>query len=304
MELRPELKREELRPDYGRFVLEPLPRGYGVTLGNALRRVLLSSLKGSAITSVRIEGVQHEFSTIPGVLESVTDIVLNLKQIRFRMRTDEPQTLTLRQSGMKAVTASMIELPSQVEVMNGEQPIATLAGKEANLIMEMTLKRGTGYVPAERHTPQHEIGVIALDAIFSPVRKVNMVVEDTRVGQITDYNRLILEIWTDGSLEPESALIEAARILVEYYSLLIPKVETPEDLKRKEEEARLAMPIESLEFGTRTYGCLKRMEIHTVGQLIEKTEQELLDIENFGRKCLEEVQTKLEAMSLGLRVTA
>lgn len=304
MELQPELKREELRRDYGRFALEPLPRGYGVTLGNALRRVLLSSLKGSAITSVRIEGVQHEFSTIPGVLESVTDIVLNLKQVRFRVGTEEPQTLTLRQSGAKEVTASMIELPSQVEVVNPEQRIATLTSKDAKLTMEMTVRRGTGYVPAERHTPQHEIGVIPLDAIFSPVRKVNIVVEDTRVGQVTDYNRLILEIWTDGSLEPEAALIEAASILVKYYSLLIPKEEPPKDLARKEEEEKLAMPIESLEFGTRTYGCLKRMEIHTVGQLIEKTEEELLSIENFGRKCLEEVQAKLEAMSLGLRVTA
>ncbi|MDR7401378.1 MAG: DNA-directed RNA polymerase subunit alpha [Armatimonadota bacterium] len=297
----------ELSDTYGKFVVEPLERGFGVTLGNALRRVLLSSIPGAAVTSVKIEGVLHEFSTIPGVVEDVTQIILNLKELTLRLHTDKPKLLRLDVRGKREVTAADIQQDAEVDILNPDLHIATLDRKDAHLAMELVVERGTGYVPAERHRrSEHAIGVIPVDSIFTPVQKVNYVVEDTRAGT-TEADRLILEVWTDGSVRPEEAVQEAARILIDQFRLFATLGQEGEgtgglDQSADAQMARLAaMPIEELDLSVRPYNCLKRAGINTVGDLIQRTEEEIVSVKNFGRKSLDEVREKLAALGLSLR---
>ncbi|MGE5529609.1 MAG: DNA-directed RNA polymerase subunit alpha [Patescibacteria group bacterium] len=292
---------------HGRFVIEPLERGYGTTLGNSLRRVLLSSLPGTAVTSVKIDGVLHEFSTIPGVVEDTTDIILNLKELRVKLHGDGPKKVRLEAVGEKQVKAADITLPSDVEILDPDLHLASL-GKGAKLSMEITLDRGRGYVPAERNKgTENIIGVIPIDSIFTPVRRVNYVVEHTRVGQVTDYDRLVLDIWTDGSVNPVEAVSLAAKILSEHLQLFVnlsQSVSATEIMVEKEEESKdkiLEMTIEELDLSVRSYNCLKRAGINTVEELTRKTEEDMMKVRNLGRKSLEEVQQKLEALGLSLR---
>lgn len=298
----------ELSETYGKFVVEPLDRGFGVTLGNALRRTLLSAIPGAAVTSVKIEGVLHEFSTIPGVVEDVTQVILNLKELTLRLHTDKPKLLRLEARGKKAVTASDIIEDAEVDVLNPEMHIATLDKKEAKLAMELVVERGKGYVPAERHRKsEHVIGVIPVDSIFSPIQKVNYVVEDTRGGQNVEMDRLVLEVWTDGSLRPEEGVQEAARILIDSFKLFAGMGEESEAFGGLEpgadaQMAKLyAMPIEELDLSVRPYNCLKRAGINTVGDLMQRTEEEIVSVKNFGRKSLDEVRDKLTALGLSLK---
>jgi DNA-directed RNA polymerase subunit alpha len=304
----PKVDYVELSDTYGKFVIEPLDRGFGVTLGNSLRRVLLSSITGAAVTSIKIDSVLHEFSTISGVVEDVTQIVLNMKELTLRLYTDKPKLLRLDIKGKKDVTAGDIQEDPEVEILNPDLHIATLDRKEAHLAMEIVVERGKGYVPAERHRrSEHVIGVIPIDSIFSPIRKVNFTVEDTRVGHATDLDRLVLEIWTDGSLRPEEALQESARLLIDHFRLFAGIADeagagTPFGVAEDPDRARaMAMPIEDLDLSVRPYNCLKRAGIHTVGDLIKKTEDEVVAVKNFGRKSLDEVKEKLAAHGLTLR---
>lgn len=291
---------------YGKYVIEPLERGYGITLGNSLRRVLLSSLPGAAVTSVKIDGVLHEFSTIPGVLEDVTDIILNLKAIRFKSYTDEPKILRVEATGEREVRAGDILPDADIEILNPEAPLATL-NKDARLFMEMTVEKGKGYVSADKRKSEHIIGVIPVDSIFSPVTKVNYNVEDTRVGQRTDYDKLTMEIWTDGSVTPSEALSLSAKILSDHLRLFIgltDKVGDIETLVVKEEEPRdrvLDMTIEELDLSVRSYNCLKRAGINTVGELIQRNVEDMMKVRNLGKKSLEEVDKKLGELGLQLR---
>jgi DNA-directed RNA polymerase subunit alpha len=304
----PKVEYAELSDTYGKFVVEPLDRGFGVTLGNSLRRILLSSISGAAVTSIKIDGVLHEFSTIPGVVEDVTQIVLNMKELTLRLYTDKPKLLRLDVKGKKAVTAGDVQEDPEVEILNPDLHIAELDRKDAHLAMELVVERGKGYVPAERHRrSEHVIGVIPIDSIFSPIRKVNFTVEDTRVGHATDLDRLVLEIWTDGSVRPEEALQEASRLLIDHFRLFagiadeatagasFGVTEDPDKVKV------MNMPIEDLDLSVRPYNCLKRAGIHTVGDLIKKTEDEVVAVKNFGRKSLDEVKEKLAAHGLSLR---
>jgi DNA-directed RNA polymerase subunit alpha len=298
------------RPDtYGKFVCEPLERGFGITLGNALRRVLLSSLQGSAITSVKIDGVLHEFSTIPGVLEDVTDVILNLKEVRFKMQTEGPVVLVLEKDGEGEVASRDIQGTSLVEVLNPDQHVCTLA-KDAKLRMELTVKQGKGYMPADRNADENQpIGTIPIDAIFSPIRKVSYAVTQARVGQITDYDKLTMEIWTDGSIRPEDALAYAAKILKDQLTIFINFEEEAETL---EEEIRvepafnenLFRSVDELELSVRSANCLKNADIRYIGELVQKSESEMLKTKNFGRKSLNEIKEILSEMglSLGIRV--
>ncbi|MCL6640800.1 MAG: DNA-directed RNA polymerase subunit alpha [Candidatus Rokubacteria bacterium] len=304
----PKVEYAELSDTYGKFVVEPLDRGFGVTLGNSLRRVLLSSISGAAVTSVKIDGVLHEFSTIPGVVEDVTQIVLNLKELTLRLYTDKPKLLRLDVKGKKDVTAADIQEDPEVEILTPDLHLATLDRKDAHLAMEIVVERGRGYVPAERHRrSEHVIGVIPVDSIFSPIRKVNFTVEDTRVGHATDLDRLIVEIWTDGSLRPEEALQEASRLLIDHFRLFSGIADqtaagAPFGLPVDPDTAKLmSMPIEDLDLSVRPYNCLKRAGIHTVGDLVKKTEDEVVAVKNFGRKSLDEVKEKLAAHGLSLR---
>jgi len=292
---------------YAKFVVEPLERGYGITLGNSLRRVLLSSLPGAAVTSVKIEGVLHEFSTVPGVVEDVTDIILNLKSLALKVYSDEPQTIRVEVQGPGEILAGDIIKSSQVEILNPEQHIATL-DTDANLIMELAVERGRGYRAAEKNKKEdHIIGVIPIDSIFSPVRKVNYTVTDTRVGQITDYDKLTLEVWTNGSIVPDEAISLSAKILNDHLKLFIgltEKIGDVEIMVEKEEEERdkiLDMSIEELDLSVRSYNCLKRAGINTVGELIMKTEEDMMKVRNLGKKSLEEVDEKLTSLGLALR---
>ncbi|GKT08314.1 DNA-directed RNA polymerase subunit alpha [Desulforhabdus sp. TSK] len=298
------------RPDtYGKFVCEPLERGFGITLGNALRRVLLSSLQGSAITSVKIDGVLHEFSTIPGVLEDVTDVILNLKEVRFKMQTEGPVVLVLEKDGEGEVASRDIQGTSLVDVLNPDQHVCTLA-KDARLRMELTVKQGKGYMPADRNADENQpIGTIPIDAIFSPIRKVSYAVTQARVGQITDYDKLTMEIWTDGSIRPEDALAYAAKILKDQLTIFINFEEEAETL---EEEIRvepafnenLFRSVDELELSVRSANCLKNADIRYIGELVQKSESEMLKTKNFGRKSLNEIKEILSEMglSLGIRV--
>lgn len=304
---KPRIETVESTETYGKFVVEPLERGYGITLGNSLRRILLSSLPGAAVTSVRIDGVLHEFSTIPGVVEDTTDIILNMKQLLVKLHTEGPVTLRLDAEGEREVTAADIEHSADVEILNPDLYIATL-DKGGRLSMEMTVEQGRGWVPAERNKkPDQPIGVIAIDSIFSPVQKVNYRVEDTRVGHETDYDRLILEVWTDGSVKPEEAVSVAAKILIEHLRLFVNLTDAADDLEilvRKDEGPRdrvLSMSIDELELSVRSYNCLKRAGINTVEELTRKTEADMLKVRNLGKKSLQEVKEKLAALGLSLR---
>jgi DNA-directed RNA polymerase subunit alpha len=291
---------------YGRFVAEPLERGFGVTLGNALRRVLLSALPGAAVTAIKIQGVFHEFSTISGVLEDTTEIILNLKEMILKMHVEGPKELVLHANGPGEVCARDITTDADVEVLNPDLHIATL-NKEAVLEMTMDVQLGRGYVPAERHTweiidPQ----VIPIDAVFSPIRKVAFHVESTRVGQSTDYDRLILDVHTNGSITPEDAIAQAAKILREHLQIFVnfheePVIETPEI---GEEQQRLLenlnRSVDELELSVRSYNCLKNANIRTIGELVQKNESEMLKTRNFGRKSLNEIKEILSSMGLGL----
>lgn len=309
---RPEVEIVELDPSgtYGKFVLEPLERGFGITLGNALRRVLLSSLTGAAVTSVRIEGVLHEFSTIPGVVEDTTDIVLNLKALCLRLYSEGTKTLRLVAEAKDEpleVRAEAFEHDAEVEILNPDLHILTLdAG--GRVALEVTAARGHGYVSADRNkTPDQPIGVIAVDSSFSPVRRVNYIVDNTRVGQITDYDRLTLEIWTNGTARPDEALSEAARILEDHLALFSTLAESSAGadgapgLGTTSEPRLLEMPIEELELSVRSFNCLKRAGIDSIGQLTERTEEDMMKVRNLGRKSLDEVKQKLAALGLSLK---
>ena len=295
----------ELSDTYGKFVVEPLERGFGVTLGNALRRVLLSSIPGAAVTSVKIENVLHEFSTIPGVVEDVTQVILNLKELSFKLHSDKPKLLRFDVRGKKDVLAGDLQPDAEVEVLNPDLHIASLDGKNAHLAMELVVERGKGYVQAERHRKsEHVIGVIPVDSVFSPIQKVNYVVEDTRVGHATDYDRLVLEVWTDGSIRPEEALQESARLLIDSFRLFVGTAAGAEVVigPQVDETNKLAaMPVEELDLSVRPYNCLKRAGINTVGDLLQRTEEEVVNVKNFGRKSLDEVKEKLAALGLELR---
>ncbi|HBT17407.1 MAG TPA: DNA-directed RNA polymerase subunit alpha [Firmicutes bacterium] len=305
---KPKVSIEEIEEDrYGRFIVEPLERGYGTTLGNSLRRVLLSSLPGYAVTSVKIDGVLHEFSTIPGVVEDTVEIIMNLKEILVKMHEDGPKVARLEVREPRKVTAGDILVSSDIEILNPEQHIATVS-EGGSLVMEITFDKGRGYVPAEKNKGQENIiGVIPVDSIFTPVQKVNYVVENTRVGQITDYDKLVLELWTSGSINPVEALSLAAKILTEHLMLFVNLSDTvseAEIMVEKEEESKdkiLEMNIEELDLSVRSYNCLKRAGINTVQELIKKTPEDMMKVRNLGKKSLEEVEQKLEALELSLR---
>ena len=292
---------------YAKFVVEPLERGYGITLGNSLRRILLSSLPGTAVTAVKIEGVLHEFSTVPGVLEDVTDIILNLKNLALKGYTDELKVLRLEVEGEGVVKAGDIITDPDIEILNPDMKIATL-DKDGRLFMEMTAERGRGYVPADKNKkPDQAIGIIPIDSIFAPIYKVNYTVEDTRVGMVTDYDKLTLEVWSNGSISPEEATSLAAKILSEHLRLfmgLTDKLNNVEIMVEKEEEAKdkiLEMTIEELDLSVRSYNCLKRAGINSVEELTQKTEEDMIKVRNLGRKSLEEVEFKLKELGLGFR---
>jgi DNA-directed RNA polymerase subunit alpha len=306
---KPRIEVVELSEDstYGKFVIEPLERGFGTTLGNSLRRTVLSSLPGAAVTSIKVDGVLHEFSTIPGVKEDLVDIILNLKELSIKMQGDQPKIVTINAQGAGILTAEDINVDPDIEILNPDHYIATL-NEDAKLFMELTIEKGRGYVPAERNKQQGQpIGLIPVDSIFTPVRRVNFNVENTRVGQITDYDKLTLEIWTNGSVKPDEAASLAAKIFNEHLMLFINLTDHINDVEimvEKEEDEKekvLEMTIEELDLSVRSYNCLKRAGINTVQELIQKTEEEMMKVRNLGKKSLEEVQQKLAALSLELR---
>ena len=291
---------------YGKYVVEPLEHGYGTTLGNALRRILLSSLPGTAVTTIKIAGVQHEFSTIPGVKEDVTQIVLNVKGITAKLHSPGTKRVYIQASGEGEVTAGDIKADGEVEILNPELHIATLSA-DATLNMELTLSHGRGYVPADRNKPEQTIiGVIPVDSLYSPVNRVNYTVENTRVGNMTDYDKLTLEVWTDGTISARDAVSLGAKILCDHLVLftdLSDTVGTRSTVVEKPETQRdkvLEMTIEELDLSVRSFNCLKRANINTVEDLISKTEDEMLKVRNLGRKSLEEVINKLNMMGLSL----
>ncbi|MBI2849142.1 MAG: DNA-directed RNA polymerase subunit alpha [Chloroflexi bacterium] len=291
--------------EYGRFAVEPLEAGFGITLGNALRRVLLSSLSGTGIVTMKIEGVYHEFSTIPHVKEDVIELLLNVKQIRLRSFSDRPATLHLDVEGEGEVCAGDIMSPPEVEVVNPQLHLATLDSTQARLIMEFGVEHGKGYVPAD-HREDLPIGVIPVDAIFTPIRKVNYEVEHIRIGQETNYERLLLEIWTDGTVTPRQAVNQAAQMLSDRFKAMV----EPDKTARRTEKPSWAMapistrdyerPIEELDLSVRAYNCLKRSGITKIGQILEMSPEELLAVRNFGRKSLDELRERLEAMDFVL----
>ena len=294
-------------PNYGKFVVVPLERGYGTTLGNSLRRILLSSLPGVAVTSVKIDGILHEFSTIPGVKEDVTEIILNLKKLAVKLNGENTKRVLINAIGPKEVTAADILGDSDVEIFNPELHIATLE-ENATLIMEINLARGRGYVPAEMNKDENTpISVIPTDSIFTPVRKVNFTVENTRVGQVTDYDRLVLEIWTDGSVTPSEGVSIGSKIMQEHLSLFVELTDSAEGMEimvEKEEnqkEKALEMTIEELELSVRSFNCLKRAAINTVEELTHRSEEDMMKVRNLGKKSLDEVKHKLEELGLSLK---
>ncbi len=308
---KPRIEALDLAPDgtYGRFVVEPLERGYGTTLGNSLRRVLLSSLPGVAVTSVKIDGVLHEFSTIEGVKEDVTEIVLNIKDLVLNLNGEGPKTVYIEAQGPCEVTAGSIKCDSEVEILRPETHIATL-GENGKLNMEITLDKGRGYVPAERNKQimQPVIGVIPVDSIYTPVVKVNYAVSNTRVGQITDYDKLSLEVWTNGTISAQEAVSLAAKIITDHLALFVDlsgemyagdSIMVEKDDKGKEKA--LEMTIEELDLSVRSFNCLKRAGINTVEDLTNKTEDDMMKVRNLGRKSLEEVINKLASLGFSLR---
>ena len=307
---KPEIETAELKSNgtYGKFILEPLERGYGITLGNSLRRVLLSSLPGVAVTSVKIDGVHHELSTIPGVKEDVTEIILNLKGLTAKLYGEGPKTIYIEAEGECVVTAGDIKTDSEVDILVPDMHIATL-GPGAKLYMEIVIDRGRGYVSAEKNKalmPNAPIGVIAVDSIYTPVLKVNFTVDNTRVGQITDYDKLTLDVYTNGTLDPDEAVSLAAKVLSEHLKLFIDLSEnakTAEVMIEKEDNEKekvLEMNIDELELSVRSYNCLKRAGINTVEELCNKTSEDMMKVRNLGRKSLEEVINKLAMMGLHL----
>ena len=304
-ETMPRIEALEETDEFGRFQIEPLERGFGVTVGNAMRRVLLSSLHGAAVTSVRVDGVYHEFDTVAGVKEDTTELILNLKQLRVKSHTDQPVSLRLMSTGPGVVTASDLIYPAEIEIANPELHIATLDGPDSRLELELTVESGKGYLPSDGREPP-ALGVIPVDAIFTPVRRVNYSVDSTRVGARTDFDRLVIEITTDGTIRPTEAMAQAANLLIQHFAIVA-------DLTRGArpgEKPTLGvgavpphiaeMPIEQLELSQRTYNCLKRSQITRVGQILEKSPDELLQLRNFGQKSLVELQDKLRGHGLSL----
>ena len=295
---------------YGKYVIEPLERGYGTTLGNALRRIMLSSLPGTAATSIKIAGVQHEFTTIPGVKEDVTEIIMNIKSLAIKnnSETNEPKTAYIEFEGEGVVRASDIQADQDIEILNPDLVIATLSGgKESKLYMELTITKGRGYVSAEKNKSEDlPIGVIAVDSIYTPVERVNMTVDNTRVGQVTDFDKLTLDVYTNGTLAPDEAVSLAAKVLSEHLSLFIDLSEnarTAEVMVEKEDDEKekvLEMSIDELELSVRSYNCLKRAGINTVEELTNKTPEDMMKVRNLGRKSLEEVLAKLKELGLQL----
>ena len=301
-----EVDRETLTSTYGRFHAQPFERGFGTTIGNAMRRILLSSIEGAAITAVRIEGVLHEFSSIPGVVEDTTDIILNLKQVPFRAHVDHPETLTLKAEGPGTVKSGDIKGSPNVEVLDPSVHVCTLS-EEGKITMEMRLKQGRGYVSADRNFDEDlAIGYIPIDAVHSPVRKVNFNVEAARLGQSTDYDKLILEVWTDGSISPQDALAMGAKLLKDHMAIFINFEEAAEeelDFPTTEDERlleQLGRSVDELELSVRSYNCLKNANIKTIGDLVTKSESEMLKTKNFGRKSLNEIKDILAEMGLHL----
>jgi len=302
---RPQISENEISPIRSKFTIEPLEPGFGYTVGNSLRRTLLSSIPGAAISSVRIDGVLHEFSTIPKVNEDVTDIILNLKELVLRSDLEEPTTAYLKAKGPAEVTAGDIAPPAGIEILNPDLHVATL-GKGASLEMELTIERGVGYRMADKNKKARDpIGVIPVDSIFSPVRKVSYAVEDTRVEQMTDRDRLILDVETDGSVTPREALASAGGTLLELVQLFSDLAEAASvsvgPAEDEDQPSDYAITVEDLNLSVRSYNCLKREGINTVGDLVQKSESELMDIRNFGQKSIDEVKAKLEELGLGLR---
>jgi DNA-directed RNA polymerase subunit alpha len=298
-----------MSPDftYGKFVVEPLERGYGTTLGNSLRRILLSSLPGAAVTSLKIDGVLHQFSAVPGVAEDVIDLILNVKGLAIKMHGDNPRLIKIDSQNVNEIKAGDIITDADVEILNPDLHIAHL-GDNNRLYMEMTVEKGRGYVTAERNKqPGQPIGIIPIDSIFTPVRKVNYVVQNTRVGQVTDYDKLIFEVWTNGTTKPDEAISLGAKIMSEHLKLFITLTEhvgNVEIMVEKEEDKKekvLEMTIEELDLSVRSFNCLKRAGINTVEELTQRTEEDMMKVRNLGRKSLEEVQQKLEALGLSLK---
>jgi DNA-directed RNA polymerase subunit alpha len=306
---RPTIKIESQETDtkYGKFIVEPLERGYGTTLGNSLRRILLSSLPGSAVTSVKIQGIMHEFSTIPGVKEDVTEIILNLKRLAVRVESEDEKTVIIDVKGPMEVTAGDIRENAEVEIVNKDLHIATIEDG-ATLYMEINLAGGRGYVTADQNkTESTPIGVIPVDSIYTPVSKVNFNVENTRVGQVTDYDKLTLEIWTDGSVTPAESIAIGAKIMKEHLDLFIGLYDSAEGIdimvekEESQKEKALEMPIEELELSVRSFNCLKRAGINTVEELTRKSEEDMMQVRNLGKKSLEEVKDKLADLDLHLK---
>jgi DNA-directed RNA polymerase subunit alpha len=295
----------------GSFVIEPLERGYGTTLGNSLRRIMLSSLPGASVSSLKIEGVLHEFSTIPGVKEDVTEIILNIKKLAIRNNSDsaEPKVAYIEFEGEGVVTGADIQADPDIEIINPDQPIATLSGgSDSKLFMELTITKGRGYVTADNNKSDDQpIGVIPIDSIFTPVERVNLKVENTRVGNVTDYDKLTLEVWTDGTLSPDEAVSLAAKVLSEHLNLFIDLSENAKNAEvmvEKEDDEKekvLEMSIDELELSVRSYNCLKRAGINTVEELTNRTSEDMMKVRNLGRKSLEEVLAKLEELELKLK---
>jgi DNA-directed RNA polymerase subunit alpha len=303
---KPWVKVAESSDNFGQFVVEPLEKGFGSTLGNALRRVLLSSLFGAAVTAVKIEGVAHQFSTVPGVVEDVLQIILNLKEVVIRSHSEQPKTVTLKFKGKGEVKAGDIEHDAEIEIINPEHKIATL-DSSGKLEMQLIIERGKGYVSAERNKKANlPVGFIATDSIFTPVLKVNLATEEVRVGQEINYDRLVLSVWTNGSIKPEEAVKESAKIMARHVDLFVhagERGESSAEMEGKVEvpEATLSMSIEDLELSARSLNCLKRAGIKTVGELISNSEEELMNNKNFGSKSLDEVREKLTEYKLALK---
>jgi len=308
---KPKIECVEISEDgfYGKFVIEPLERGYGITLGNAMRRILLSSLPGVAANHVRIDGVLHEFSTVPGVKEDVTELILNIKSLALTMNGDGNRTIYIDAKGPGRVTAGDIRTEGDVQIINKDLHIATL-DDNGNLYMELLVNRGRGYVSQNKNKSEEmPIGTIPVDSIYTPVKRVNFVVENTRVGQITDYDKLTLEVWTNGTIKPEEAISLSAKILIEHFKLFMTLTDHANDVEiliEKEEDKKekvLEMTIEELDLSVRSYNCLKRAGINTVQELTERTMDDMMKVRNLGKKSLEEVEQKLEALGLGLKQT-
>jgi len=310
----PNIEIAEISEDkkYGRFVVEPLERGYGITLGNSLRRIMLSSLPGAAVSQIKIEGVLHEFSAIPGVKEDVTEIVMNIKELAIRNNSssDEPKTAYIEFEGEGVVTAADIQVDSDIEIINPDLVIAHLnGGNDCKLYMELTITKNRGYVSADKNkTPDTPIGKIAVDSIYTPVERVNMTVEDTRVGQVTDYDKLTLDVYTNGTMGPDEAVSMAAKVLSEHLNLFVNLSEAAQDLSviaDKPDDTTgktLEMSIDELELSVRSYNCLKRAGINTVAELCDKSPDDMMKVRNLGRKSMEEVEQKLSELGLSLRM--